>query len=114
MTITIINDEVAVTADNTSTRPYIPVSHSLGRIAAAQAEANRHQCPECGRRALQLITTPILTSKEFKEKYSTKNNTLRCRVVACSYCDVILIRVVSLRIGEQVRYFSNSTNWGAL
>ena len=114
MTITIINDAVAVTADNASIRPYIPVSRSLGRIAAAQAESNRHQCPECGQRELRLTTTPILTSKEFKEKYSTKNNTLRCRVVSCSYCDISLIRVVALQIGEKVQYFSNSTSWGAL
>src|ERR1039457_7234837 len=107
MTITIINDEVAVTTDNTLTRPYIPVSRSLGRIAAASAESNRHQCPECGRGQLILITTPIRISKEFIEKCPTKNNTLRCRVVGCSSCDVSLVRVVSLRLGEQVRYFSN-------
>jgi hypothetical protein len=116
ITITIINDEVAVT-DNASIvrpRPYIPVSRSLGRIAAACVESNRHQCPECGRRTLVLVTYPVRISEGFKEKYPTKNNNLRCRVVACSYCDVSLVRVVALRIGEQVRYFSNSTSWGAL
>jgi len=114
MIITIIDDAVAVTADNTSTRPYIPVSRSLGRIAAAHAESNRHQCPECGRRTVVLVTIPVRISEEFKEKYPTKNNTLRCRVVTCSYCDVSLIRVVALQIGEKVQYFSNSTSWGAL
>ena len=112
MTITIINDEVAVTADNTSTRPYIPVSRSLGRIAASSAESNRHQCPECGRRPLVLTTIPIRISEEFKEKYPTKNDNFRCRVVTCSYCDVSLIRVGVPLLA--VRYFSNSTSWGAL
>jgi hypothetical protein len=114
MTITIINDAVAVTANNLAERPYIPVSRSLGRIAAACAESNRHQCPECGRSRLILVTIPVRISEEFKEKYPTKNNNLRCRVVACSYCAVSLIRVVALQIGEKVQYFSNSTSWGAL